>query len=75
MHTRRGLALQSLLNVVLAGLHHVLPHIVSAPVAVQERDRVFLSHARAHFAGELNQMGCCDFSINLFAFLLLSHVA
>src|SRR5437870_10997239 len=67
------LLLQSILDVLLAGLHHLLPHTVGAAVAVEECDGLFASHDRTEFAGELAQVRRRNLRRNFFAFLLSSH--
>ena len=64
---------QARLDVLLAGVHHELPHGVGASVLVEESDGFFLTQVAAQFAGELREVSQRDFGNHFLAFLFLSH--
>src|SRR5437879_13921496 len=67
------LLLQSILDVLLAGLHHLLPHTVGAAVAVEECDGLFARHDRTECAGELAQGRRRNLPSHLFRVLLYGY--
>lgn len=60
-------------NKILAGLHHLLPHLERASVLIEKYESLFSAHRAAMFVGESQQMRKGDFCNHSVSILSLRH--